>query len=122
MRHPEAGAATLTVRLIFSRMFRAYGEGLLSRIQCDPICQFRDWRKNQPEGRTAPLCEAITGWFRSTDLFDENCKAEILSDVQADVKTDFDYQILGWCYPEKYKGLEVPVLKGLKKGRRRRAS
>ena len=48
-------------------------------------------------------------------LLDENRKAEIVVDVQAKVETDFDYQILGWCYPEKYKGLEIPVFRGIKK-------
>ena len=67
------------------------------------------------EGANSALCAAITGMVPEYGLlFDENRKAEILVDVQADVKTDFDYQILGWCYPEKYKGLEVPVFKGIK--------
>lgn len=71
-------------------------------------------RTNRESSQSA-LCAAITGVVpRYGYLLDENRKGEILVEVQADVKDDFDYQILGWCYPEKYKGLEVPVFTGIK--------
>lgn len=47
---------TLTVRLFFSRSSGLWRGDCFLGIQCDPICQFRDWRKNQPGRRTAPLC------------------------------------------------------------------
>ena len=68
------------------------------------------------EGSNSALCAAITGMVPHYGLLlDENRKAEILVDVQANIENDFDYQILGWCYPEKYKGLEIPVFRGIKK-------
>ena len=102
----------------------AYGEVIaFSESSATPYVNSVIGARTNREGANSALCAAITGMVPEYGLlFDENRKAEILVDVQADVKTDFDYQILGWCYPEKYKGLEVPVLKGLKKGRRRRAS
>jgi hypothetical protein len=46
---------------------------------------------------------------------DEERKARIHVKIEADIQTDFDYQLLGWCYPQKYKGLEIPVFSGITK-------
>lgn len=71
-------------------------------------------RSNRESSQSA-LCAAITGMVPNYGLLlDKNRKAEIVVDVQAEIKDDFDYQILGWCYPEKYKGLEIPVFTGIK--------
>ncbi len=71
-------------------------------------------RSNMESSQSA-LCAAVTGMVpRYGYLLDDCRKGEILVEVQADIKTDFDYQLLGWCYPEKYKGLEVPVFTGIK--------
>ncbi|MEN8245673.1 MAG: aconitase X catalytic domain-containing protein [Thermodesulfobacteriota bacterium] len=72
-------------------------------------------RSNRESSQSA-LCAAVTGKVPVYGLLlDENRKAEILVQVEADIKDDFDYQLLGWCYPEMYKGLEVPVFSGIKK-------
>lgn len=71
--------------------------------------------RSNMESNQSALCAAITGFVpRYGYLLDENRKGEILVEVKADIKTDFDYQLLGWCYPEHYKGLEVPVFDGIK--------
>lgn len=71
-------------------------------------------RSNRESSQSA-LCAAVTGKVPVYGLLlDENRKAEILVNVEADIKDDFDYQLLGWCYPEKYKGLEIPVFAGIK--------
>ena len=72
-------------------------------------------RSNRESSQSA-LCAAVTGKVPLYGLLlDNNRKAEILVEVEADIQSDFDYQLLGWCYPEKYKGLEVPVFTGIKK-------
>jgi predicted aconitase len=72
-------------------------------------------RSNRESSQSA-LCAAVTGKVPVYGLLlDENRKAEILVNVEADIEDDFDYQLLGWCYPERYKGLEVPVFNGIKK-------
>ncbi len=71
-------------------------------------------RSNRESSQSA-LCAAVTGKVPVYGLLlDENRKAEILVHVEADIQDDFDYQLLGWCYPEMYKGLEVPVFSGIK--------
>jgi cis-L-3-hydroxyproline dehydratase len=72
-------------------------------------------RSNRESSQSA-LCAAITG--RAPEyglLLSENRKGEILVEVSARIEDDFDYQLLGWCYPLKHKGLEVPVFTGIKK-------
>jgi hypothetical protein len=46
-------------------------------------------------------------------LLEENRKAEILVEVRTPLEGDFDYQLLGWCYPLKYPGPEVPAFVGI---------
>jgi cis-L-3-hydroxyproline dehydratase len=71
-------------------------------------------RSNRESSQSA-LCAAITGLVPEYGLLlDENRKGEILVEVTAKIETDFDYQLLGWCYPELYKGLEIPVFTGIK--------
>ena len=72
-------------------------------------------RSNRESSQSA-LCAAVTGKVPEYGLLlDDNRKAEILVHVEADIQDDFDYQLLGWCYPEIYKGLEIPVFTGIKK-------
>ncbi len=72
-------------------------------------------RSNRESSQSA-LCAAVTGKVPLYGLLlDENRKASILVKVEASIENDFDYQLLGWCYPEKYKGLEVPVFSGITK-------
>ncbi|WZL72843.1 aconitase X catalytic domain-containing protein [Clostridiaceae bacterium 35-E11] len=94
----------------------AYGEVIaFSESSATPYVNSVIGARSNRESSQSALCAAITGLVPNYGLLlDENRKAEILVDVQADVKDDFDYQILGWCYPEKYKGLEIPVFTGIK--------
>lgn len=70
-------------------------------------------RSNRESSQSA-LCAAVTGRVAEYGLLlDENRRAEVLVDVAARVETDFDYQLLGWCYPLKHKGLEIPVFNGI---------
>jgi predicted aconitase len=70
-------------------------------------------RSNRESSQSA-LCAAVTGRVAAYGLLlDENRRAEVLVDVAAKVETDFDYQLLGWCYPLKHKGLEIPVFRGI---------
>lgn len=72
-------------------------------------------RSNRESSQSA-LCAAVTGKVPLYGLLlDENRKGEILVNVEARIENDFDYQLLGWCYPQKYKGLEIPVFSGIKK-------
>lgn len=65
-------------------------------------------RTNRESAQSA-LCAAITG---RTPLYgfllDENRKGEVLVDVQAEIKNDFDYQLLGYALPKKLK-FKTPV-------------
>lgn len=72
--------------------------------------------RSNRESSWSALCASITGLVPEYDLLlDENRKGEILVEVEADISSDFDYQLLGWCYPQKYKGLEIPVFTGIDK-------
>lgn len=65
-------------------------------------------RTNRESAQSA-LCAAITG---RTPLYgfllDENRRGQVLVDVQAELKNDFDYQLLGYAVPEKLK-FHTPV-------------
>lgn len=94
----------------------AYGEVIaFSESSATPYVNSVIGARSNRESSQSALCAAVTGMVpRYGLLLDENRKAEIVVNVQADIKDDFDYQILGWCYPEKYKGLEIPVFTGIK--------
>lgn len=66
------------------------------------------------ESSMSALCAAVTGRVPEYGLLlDENRRGEILVDVRADIRTDFDWRLLGYAYPLKYQGLEVPVFTGI---------
>lgn len=70
-------------------------------------------RSNRESSQSA-LCAAITGLVPEYGLLlDENRHAEVLVEVKAKVESDFDYQLLGWCYPLKHPGPEVPAFVGI---------
>lgn len=70
-------------------------------------------RTNRESAQSA-LCSAITGKTPEYGLLlDKNRRGEILVEVEANIKDDFDYQLLGWRYPLIYNGLEVPVFSGI---------
>lgn len=66
------------------------------------------------ESSISALCAAVTGRVPEYGLLlDKHRRAEVLVDVEVDVVDDFDWRLLGWAYPMKYKGLEVPVFTGI---------
>lgn len=66
------------------------------------------------EGANSALCAAITGYVPEYGLlFDENRKGDILVEVQADVKSDYDYHIIGML--GKKIGEGIPVFTGFPK-------
>lgn len=66
------------------------------------------------EGANSALCAAITGCVPEYGLLlDENRKGDILVEIQADVKNDFDYHIIGML--GKKIGEGIPVFTGFPK-------
>jgi len=64
------------------------------------------------ESVQSSLCAAITGRVPEYGyLLAENRRGTVLVDVRADIKDDFDYQLLGYC--AKKIGFGVPVFTGL---------
>lgn len=69
-------------------------------------------RTNREAAQSA-LCAAVTGVTPLYGyLLDENRKGEVLVRVEADMESDFDYQMLGYFTPEK-TGFKIPVFTGL---------
>lgn len=70
--------------------------------------------RSNREGANSALCAAITGFVPEYGLLlDENRKGDILVEVQADMKSDFQYHLLG--YMGKKIGEGIPVFTGLPK-------
>lgn len=70
--------------------------------------------RSNREGANSALCAAITGFVPEYGLlFDENRKGDILVEVKSDMKTDYDYHILGML--GKKIGNGIPVFTGLPK-------
>lgn len=70
--------------------------------------------RSNREGANSALCAAVTGYVPEYGLLlDENRKGDILVEVQADMKTPFDYHILGMM--GKKIGTGIPVFTGLPK-------
>jgi predicted aconitase len=66
------------------------------------------------ESSISALCAAVTGRVPEYGyLLDENRRGEILVEVEAKVDDDFDWALLGYAYPQRYKGPEVPVFTGI---------
>ena len=66
--------------------------------------------RSNREGANSALCAAITGFVPEYGLlYEENRKGDILVEVQADMKTDFDYHILGYMGKKIGKGIPVFV-------------
>ncbi len=69
-------------------------------------------RTNRESAQSA-LCAAVTGVAPHYGyLLDENRKGEVLVHVEAEMKNEFDYQMLGYFTPAK-TGFRVPVFEGL---------
>lgn len=70
--------------------------------------------RSNREGANSALCAAITGFVPEYGLLlDENRKGNILVNVEADMKSDFQYHLLGYC--GKKIGAGIPVFTGLPK-------
>ena len=70
--------------------------------------------RSNREGANSALCAAITGYVPEYGLLlEENRKGNILVEVQADMKSDFEYHLLGYC--GKKIGPGIPVFTGLPK-------
>ncbi|CDF42037.1 pF04412 family protein [Roseburia sp. CAG:182] len=70
--------------------------------------------RSNREGANSALCAAITGYVPEYGLLlDENRKGNVLVEVQADMKSDFEYHLLGYC--GKKIGPGIPVFTGLPK-------
>ncbi|NLU09290.1 MAG: DUF521 domain-containing protein [Clostridiales bacterium] len=68
--------------------------------------------RSHRESAQSALCAAITGFVPEYGLLlDENREGDILVEVQADMKSDFEYQLLG--YMGKKIGKGNPVFEGL---------
>ncbi len=95
----------------------AYGEIVaFSESSATPYVNSVLGARSNRESSQSALCAAVTGRVAEYGLLlDEQRRAEIRVDVSARIETDFDYQLLGWCYPLKHKGLEVPVFTGIRK-------
>lgn len=64
------------------------------------------------EGANSALCAAVTGYVPEYGLLlDENRKGDILVEVRADMKNDYDYHILGMLGRKIGEG--IPVFTGL---------
>lgn len=65
-------------------------------------------RTNRESAQSA-LCAAITGVTPYYGyLLDENRRGQVLVDVKANIKNDFDYQLLGYAVPKKLQ-FKTPV-------------
>ena len=68
--------------------------------------------RSNREGANSALCAAITGFVPEYGLLlEENRKGDILVEVKANMKTDYEYHILGMC--GKKIGPGIPVFTGL---------
>ena len=66
------------------------------------------------ESSISALCAAVTGRVPEYGfLLDENRRGEVLVEVEAKVESDFDWALLGYAFPRKWKGPEVPVFTGI---------
>jgi hypothetical protein len=95
----------------------AFGETIaFSESSATPYVNSVIGARSNRESSQSALCAAITGKVPLYGLLlDEERNARIHVKIEADIQTDFDYQLLGWCYPQKYKGLEIPVFSGITK-------
>lgn len=68
--------------------------------------------RSNREGANSALCAAITGVVPEYGLLlDENRKGNVLVNVEADMKSDFQYHLLGYC--GRKIGPGIPVFTGL---------
>lgn len=90
-----------------------YGEVIaFSESSATPYANSVWGARSNREGANSALCAAITGYVPEYGLLlDENRKGTILVEVEADMKNDYDYHILGML--GKKIGEGIPVFVGL---------
>ena len=85
-----------------------------SESSCTPYMNSVYGARTNREAAQSALCAAVTGVTPYYGyLLEENRKGQILVRVEADMKSDFDYQLLGYYAPKKI-GFKIPVFTGLK--------
>lgn len=68
--------------------------------------------RSNPESAQSALCSAIVGLTpRYGLLLDENRKAKVVVEVEADIVEEFDFSVLGWAAAKKV-GRAVPLFRG----------
>lgn len=92
-----------------------YGEIIaFSESSATPYANAVWGARTNREGANSALFAAITGYVPEYGLlFDENRKGNILVEVEADMKNDYSYHMLGMCGKKIGKG--IPVFTGLPK-------
>ena len=95
----------------------AFGEVVaFSESSASPYVNSVLGARTNRESSISALCAAVTGRVPEYGfLLDENRRAEVLVEVEAKVEEDFDWHLLGYAYPQVYKGGEVPVFSGITK-------
>ncbi len=96
----------------------AFGEVVaFSESSASPYVNSVLGARTNRESSISALCAAVTGRVPEYGfLLDENRRGQVLVEVEATVETDFDWSLLGYAYPRRWKGPEVPVFTGI--GRR----
>jgi len=91
-----------------------YGEVIsFSESSATPYVNSVYGARTNRESAQSALCSAITGVTPYYGfLLKENRAGEVLVHVEADMKDDFDYQMLGYLTPRKI-GFAVPVFEGI---------
>jgi predicted aconitase len=94
----------------------AFGEVVaFSESSASPYVNSVLGARTNRESSISALCAAVTGRVPEYGyLLDENRRGEVLVEVEAEVTDDFDWALLGYAYPQKYKGPEVPVFTGIR--------
>ncbi|MEZ5124826.1 MAG: aconitase X catalytic domain-containing protein [Thermoleophilia bacterium] len=95
----------------------AFGEVVaFSESSASPYVNSVLGARTNRESSISALCAAVTG--RAPEygfLLDENRRGEVLVAVEAKVEDDFDWSLLGYAFPRKWKGPEVPVFTGIER-------
>lgn len=93
----------------------AFGEVVaFSESSASPYVNSVLGARTNRESSISALCAAVTG--RTPEygfILDENRRGQVLVEVEAEVESDFDWSLLGYAYPRKWKGPEVPVFTGI---------
>lgn len=92
----------------------AFGEVIsFSESSATPYVNSVYGARSNRESAQSALCAAITGVVPYYGLLrEEERLGQVLVHVEADMKDDFDYQLLGYVAP-RFIGMDLPVFEGL---------